>query len=242
MFRETRLRSGVKTISWRTVATLTTAILVFIFTKKIAIAVTIGSLEVVAKIFLYFFHERAWDKISFGRKEAVPCVLWFTGLPASGKRTLAESVYNFLKDKSFNVERLDGEKVREIFPATGFSKEERNRHIKKIGLLASILERNKIIVVASFISPYKESRDFVRNFCKNFIEIYVNTPLSVCEQRDSKGMYRLARQGKISNFTGINDPYEAPRDPQITINSQEVSSEEGLRQILDYLKKNKFLT
>ena len=242
MFRETKLRSVFKTVSWRTLATLTTAILVFIFTKRIAIAFAIGSLEVVVKIFLYFFHERIWDKISFGRKEAVPCVLWFTGLPASGKSALAESLYKALLDKSFTVERLDGGRVREIFPATGFPEGERNQHIKKIGLLASVLEKNKVIVVASFVSPYKQSRDFVRKLCKNFIEIYVDTPLAECERRDSKGMYEKARQGKIANFTGIDGPYQIPDNPQITINTQEISLKEGLRRILDYLKQNKFLT
>jgi len=242
MFRESRLRSVFKTVSWRTLATLTTALLVFIFTKRIVIAFAIGSIEVAIKIFLYFFHERIWDKVSFGRKEAVPCVIWFTGLPASGKSTLAESLYKSLKDKSFNAERLDGERVREIFPATGFSEQARNQHIKKIGLLASVLEKNKVIVIASFISPYKESRDFVSKLCKNFIEVYVSTPLAECERRDPKGMYRKARQGQIANFTGIDDPYEIPENPQITINTQEVSPQAGLKQILDYLKKHKFLT
>jgi len=241
MFKETKARSVVKTVSWRTLATLTTALLVLIFTGKIKIALAIGFFEVIVKMFLYFFHERLWDRIHFGRKEIVPFVLWFTGLPASGKSTLADAVWAKLSKMSCNAQRLDGEKVRMMLPATGFSKSDRDIHIRRISLLASILESNKVIVVASFISPYKEAREFIRKKCRNFIEVYVSTPLEECERRDPKGLYKRARKGLIDNFTGVNDPYEVPETPEISINTKDVSVDECLKKILDYLQGNKYL-
>ena len=108
-------------------------------------------------------------------------------------------------------------------------------------MLASILEKNKVVVVASFVSPYKEARDFVRKICNNFIEVYVNTPLEECERRDTKGAYKKARQGLIKNFTGIDDPYETPENPEIVINTQDIPLDEGVKEILSYLRENKFL-
>lgn len=147
------------------------------------------------KILLYFIHERTWDKIRFGRKEVSPFVLWFTCLPGSGKTTLADYISKKLSMIGLRVDRLDGEKVRNIFPEIGFSKEERNIHIQRVGFLASILSKNGDIVVASFVSPYQETRDFVRNLCQNFNEIFVATPLEECERGDKKAFIR--RQGKV---------------------------------------------
>jgi len=133
MFKESHFRSAIKAFSWRFWATVTTMFLVYIFTGTIKIALAIGGLEVVLKMLIYFLHERAWDKIRFGKKEITPFVLWFTGLPSSGKTTLANVVYEKISSNGYRVQRLDGDKVRNIFPATGFSKEERNTHIQRVG-------------------------------------------------------------------------------------------------------------
>jgi adenylylsulfate kinase len=162
-------------------------------------------------------------------------VLWFTGLSGSGKSTLAEKIYKYIVKKDIKAECLDGDSVRAIFPNTGFTEEERNSHIKRIGYMASILERNDIVVVASFISPYKESRDYVRSICKNFIEVYVSTPVSECKKRDVKGLYKKARNGEIKNFTGIDAPYEPPVNPEINIPSHMQKEEESLKIIMDYI-------
>jgi len=235
MFRESNERSILKTISWRILATLTTAGLVYIFTGQLKIALYVGGIEVILKMVLYFFHERIWNGIHFGKKQLKPKVLWFTGLSGAGKSTIAEVVFEKLKSKGLKVEHLDGDKVREVFPKTGFSKDDRNRHIKRVGFLASLLERNGIFVVASFISPYQESRDFVRNQCQNFQEIYVSTPLSVCEQRDAKGLYAKARRGEITQFTGIDDPYEVPDHPEITVDTSNQTIEESVSLVLQKL-------
>ena len=241
MFKESHLRSALKTVSWRFWATVTTMLLVYIFTGALTIAAAIGGLEVVLKILLYFFHERTWDKLRFGKKEIAPFVLWLSGLPGSGKTTLADCVSERLSRNGFKVERLDGESVRNIFPKTGFSKEQRNIHIQRVGFLASILEKNGAVVVASFISPYEETRRFVRDLCRNFIEVFVATPLEECERRDNKGLYKKARKGEIKHFTGISDPYESPKHPEITIDTTSEPVEESADKVMRYLKENKFL-
>ena len=121
MFKESHLRSIIKAFSWRFWATVTTMFLVYIFTGTIKIVLAIGGLEVLLKMLIYFLHERAWDKIRFGKKEITPFVLWLTGLPGSGKTTLANATYEKLSKNGYRLERLDGDKVRSIFPTTGFS-------------------------------------------------------------------------------------------------------------------------
>jgi adenylylsulfate kinase len=233
MYIEQKRRSIIKTISWRIWATITTIALIFLFIGELQIAAVIGGFEIVLKMVLYFIHERLWVKIKFGKKEIKPSVLWFTGLSGSGKSTLAEYVYKELKSKGYKVEHLDGDNIRDIFPRTGFSKEERNRHIRRVGFLASKLESNGVFVIASFISPYQETRDFVRRLCKNFVEVYVSTPLEICEKRDVKGLYAKARRGEIKQFTGIDDPYENPENPEIEINTSNLSIEQAIRKILN---------
>lgn len=231
MFRESNGRSLAKTISWRFLATITTALLVYIFTGKLEIALAVGGIEVLLKLILYFFHERTWNKVSFGKREYQPKVIWLTGLSGSGKSTIALELYNKLKNKGLKVEYLDGDRVREIFPKTGFSKEERNRHIRRVGFLASMLEKNGIIVIAAFISPYEETRNFVRDLCNNYIEIHVSTPLEECKKRDIKGLYAKAEKGEIKNFTGIDDPYEKPVNPELRIDTTDLSVEETINRI-----------
>ncbi len=231
MYFESKRRSVVKTISWRTLATLTTAIIVYILTGELLLAVSVGSIEVIAKIVLYFFHERTWNKIKFGRRMIQPCVIWFTGLSGAGKSTLAEKTYQYLIKRGLRVEQLDGDKVRSIFPNTGFSKEDRNVHIKRIGYLASLLEKNNVIVIAAFISPYEETRHYVRHMCTHFLEIFVDAPLETCERRDPKGLYKKARSDEIKNFTGVDDPYEKPKNPELRVQTNEQSVEESFDKI-----------
>ena len=237
MFKESNSRSVLKTLSWRFWATLTTMTLVYIFTGRFDTAFYVGGVEIIAKLILYYVHERAWDRIRYGRKEVRPAVIWFTGLSGAGKSTIAERVYKKLQEKGYKVEHLDGDRVREIFPRTGFSKEERSRHIRRVGFLASMLEKNGVFVVASFISPYHESRDFVRGLCNNFIEVYVSTPLEECEKRDTKGLYEKARKGEIKQFTGIDDPYEVPEKAEITVDTTGKSIKESVESVMKQLNR-----
>jgi adenylylsulfate kinase len=233
MFKETRSRSILKAFSWRALATITTVTLVYLFTGETAIALSIGGLEIVVKMLVYFFHERAWDKIRFGRREVQPFVLWITGLSGSGKTVIAEEVTRRLREQQLRVAHVDGDAVRHLFPTTGFSRSEVNQHIERVGHLASELEKNGVFVVASFLSPYRESRQFVREVCKNYIEVHVATPLEVCRERDPKGLYLKAEQGKLHDLSGVDSPYEAPTTADIVIDTSRMSVSEAC----DYIMK-----
>ena len=168
--------------------------------------------------------------------------LWFTGLSQSGKSTIADKVYEMLNKDGYKVERLDGDIVRESLTSDlGFSKDDRDENIKRIGFVAKLLSRNGVGVISSFISPYAKQRDDLRMKIDNFIEVYANTPLEVCEKRDKKGFYKKARKGEIKNFTGISDPYEAPENPEIELKPAEESIEKCAKIIINYLKKDKFI-
>jgi len=243
MHHENKKRSIIKTASWRTLATFTTALIVYLFTGELILAISIGSVEVIVKIVLYFFHERAWNKINYGRRHIKPFVVWFTGLSGSGKSTLASKTYNYLKRKGLPVHQLNGDVVQPIFPNAGISKEDRIQYIKRAGHLASLLEKNNVFVIASFITPYQESRDIVRNMCDRILEIHVNASLETCEERDPKNLYKRARAGEINNFTGIDDPYETPLNPEISVNTNNATEEESFGQIkksIDQYLKNEF--
>jgi adenylylsulfate kinase len=219
VFRETHARSVAKAVSWRLMGTVATALIVFVVTRRLALSLAVGVFEFVSKIGFFWLHERMWERIRFGREEIQPVVVWLTGLPGAGKSSLSQFVADSLRRKGFKVELLDGEMVRRLFPQTGFSRAERDEHIRRLGFLASKLEQQGVSVVAATVSPYAESREFVRGLCRNFIEVHVATPLEECERRDVKGLYARARRGEIRNFTGLDDPYEAPPNPTIRIDT-----------------------
>lgn len=169
-------------------------------------------------------------------------VLWFTGLSGAGKTTLAVALEPVLKEKGINVERLDGDIVRESLTRDlGFSKEDRDKNIERITFVAKLLSRNQVGVLASFISPYRATRDMVRSQVTNFIEVYVNVELDTVIERDVKGLYKKAIAGEIPNFTGISDPYEAPENAEIVVNSTTQTEEESLQTILNYLSEHGFI-
>jgi adenylylsulfate kinase len=164
-------------------------------------------------------------------------VLWLTGLSGAGKTTLAKKVFEYIEKKGLDVEKLDGDVLRGHFPSTGFSKTERDEHIKRVGFMASILEKHGVIVIASFISPYSQARRFIRDMCSDFVEVYVRAPLDVCEDRDVKGLYSKARAGEIKNFTGIDDPYEEPQNPELTIDTDKQTLDESVLAITNFIDK-----
>ncbi len=225
-----------KSISWRILGSVITFGLVYIITGRLDIAAIVCGLEVLIKLALYFLHERVWDKLYSRANDRPAFVLWFTGLSGSGKSTLADRIYEYLTKRGCRVERLDGDTIRSIFPDTGFTKEERNNHVKRVGYLASILEKNGIIVITSLVSPYIESRNFVRSRCTRFIEVYAAASLEACERRDVKGLYKKARAGEIKQFTGIDDPYEPPVNPEISIDTGKRSIDESVEAIVSCLR------
>jgi adenylylsulfate kinase len=171
-----------------------------------------------------------------GTRSAAP-VLWFTGLSGSGKSTIASRVHEELVRRGLEVEYIDGDALREVFPQTGFTRAERDEHLRRTGYMASRLAAHGVTVVASFVSPYRESREFIRRLCANFAEIYVATPLEECERRDVKGLYARARRGEIHNFTGIDDPYEAPERPELMLDTRTLTVEQCVSKVLERLEE-----
>jgi adenylylsulfate kinase len=165
---------------------------------------------------------------------APAAVLWFTGLSGSGKSTIAVRVHEELVRRGVEVEYIDGDALREVFPNTGFTRAEREEHLRRTGYMASRLAEHGVTVVASFVSPYRESRDFIRRLSRNFVEIYVATPLEECERRDVKGLYARARRGEIRNFTGIDDPYEPPERPELTLDTRVLDVEQCVAKVLEH--------
>ena len=169
-------------------------------------------------------------------------VLWFTGLSGSGKSTVADSVYQILKQKDIDCERLDGDTLREnLNEQLGFTEEGRKRNIDIAGFVAKMLSNHGIIVLASFISPYKMQRQKLRKKIDNFHIVHLNAPVEVCERRDVKGLYKKARQGEIDNFTGVSHPYESPQNPDIQLNTDREEIEESVNKVIGFLQDSKYI-
>ena len=167
--------------------------------------------------------------------------LWFTGLSGAGKTTIAELVRPELERRGLLVERLDGDEVREhLSKGLGFSKEDRDTNIRRIGWVAKVLARNGVVAVTAAISPYRALRDEMRSWIDNFVEIYIATPFEVCEDRDVKGLYAKARAGDIPQFTGLDDPYEPPLDPEIRVETDGQTPEESAAVVVDWLESHHF--
>ena len=170
------------------------------------------------------------------------CVIWFTGLSGSGKTTIAHVVEEKLLDAGVPVEILDGDVVREnLSKGLGFSKEDRDTNIRRIAFVAHLLQRNGTFVITAAISPYRDIRDEARAMIKDFVEVYADAPLEVCEERDVKGLYAKARAGEIKGFTGIDDPYEAPENAEVIVKTGELSVEESAQAVIDKLVELKYL-
>lgn len=163
--------------------------------------------------------------------------LWFTGLSGSGKSTIANAVVDELQRRGHRVELLDGDEVREnLSKGLGFGKADRDTNVRRIGWVARLLARNGVVAVTAAISPYRAVRDEIRDRVDNFVEIYVDTPLEVCEERDVKGLYRRARDGEIPEFTGVTDPYEPPLDPEVRVVTHDRPVAASVAQVLGYLE------
>jgi adenylylsulfate kinase len=165
-------------------------------------------------------------------------ILWFTGLSGSGKTTISKALEPELKARGCKVEILDGDVVRtNLSKGLGFSKEDRDTNILRIGFVANLLSRNGVVAITAAISPYQVIRDEVRAMDSNFVEVYVKAPLEVCEGRDIKGMYAKARKGEIKGFTGIDDPYEEPLNPEIICYTDQETVQESVTKILGKLEE-----
>jgi len=158
--------------------------------------------------------------------------IWFTGLSGAGKSTLSEAIEQRLKERGRNVEILDGDVVRtHLSKGLGFSREDRDTNIKRIGFVCGLLTRNSVICISAAIAPYAEAREWARKEIGNFVEVYLKCPIEVCRQRDVKGLYKLVDEGKIKNFTGVDDPYEEPEHPELVVETDKETVEESVNRI-----------
>lgn len=168
--------------------------------------------------------------------------VWFTGLPCSGKTTIADKLAQVIRDKGKKIERLDGDIVRKgLTRDLGFSKEDRDKNIERVTFVAKLLTRNDVIVLATFVSPYIERRRQTREEIGEYVEVYVKASVEECIKRDVKGMYKKALAGEIKNFTGVDDPYEAPPNPEVVVDTDIESVDESVEKVLMYLEKNGYL-
>jgi adenylylsulfate kinase len=169
-------------------------------------------------------------------------VLWFTGLSGAGKSTVAGLVDAELRERRALVERLDGDEVREhLSKGLGFSREDRDINVLRIGWVAALLSRNGVGVITAAISPYAETRAAVRAMCTNFVEVFVDAPLEEVTRRDVKGLYQRALAGEIPNFTGVSDPYEPPTAPELHLRTDREEPEESAAKVLAYLAERGWL-
>jgi adenylylsulfate kinase len=170
-------------------------------------------------------------------------VIWLTGLPGSGKTTIAKLLHEKLRNMSFRAEILDGDEVRKnLSPDLGFSKQDRETHAKRVVYLAKLLSRNDVVSIVALISPYRAFRDSARETIgKNFVEVWVKASSETCQQRDPTGLYKKAAQGKVQALTGVSDPYEPPVRAELVINTESEGPEESVGKLLTFLRQNGYL-
>ncbi len=182
------------------------------------------------------------DRVNLLNQKGV--TIWLTGLSGSGKSTIAVELEHALIENRHQAYILDGDNIRHgLNKNLGFSPEDRTENIRRIGEVAKLFTDAGIITITAFISPYREDRDAVRKLLNNgeFIEVYVKCPLDVCEERDTKGLYKKARAGEVKDFTGISAPYEEPLNPELTIDSSKLTVEESTRTVLNYLEEKGYV-
>jgi len=168
--------------------------------------------------------------------------IWLTGLPCSGKSTIARKLARRLLRRGRRVEVLDGDLIRQSLSyGLGFNREDRDRNILRVAFVANLLARNDVIVIVAVVSPYRAARDEARRVLQRFVEVYVECPLNECERRDVKGMYKRARSGELRGFTGVDDPYEAPLDAELTVATNLQSSDESAARVEAALVESQLL-
>ena len=164
--------------------------------------------------------------------------LWFTGLSGAGKSTISEQIFERLRNSGAKVELLDGDVVRtNLSKGLGFSKEDRDTNVRRIGFVSELLSRNGVIALVAAISPYREIREEIRGRIGNFVEIYVHCPIEVLAERDVKGLYKKAIAGEIASFTGVSDPYEPPLHPEVTIDSSREAVDHSVEKVWAKLRE-----
>jgi adenylylsulfate kinase len=267
-------RDVLKTISWRIVGSIDTAMLGWIITGHLKVGMQIGALELATKMFLYFVHERVWHRFQFGkpskakiasevRRENRPnlfkqqitinrrqreelngspaSTIWLTGLSGSGKSTIASGLDEWFYNQTYRCYLLDGDNTRlGINSDLSFTEEDRAENIRRVAEICKLFNEAGIIVVASFISPFEKDRETAARIIgpDNFKLVHIDASVETCKQRDTKGLYKLAEEGKLKNFTGVDSPYEIPANAAVSIPTDKATPEESLWYLTEYVSKN----
>ena len=235
-FLPNTFRNGItKAVFYRIFSSLLTFIIAYFVTGNLTASVSVGFIDILIKIYAYYVFEKAWNSITGFRPR--PAVVWLTGLSGSGKTTLARQLCGDLQQFGINTVLLDGDEIRKAVKHTGFDEDSRKKHNLNVGYMAALFEKQGNVVIVSLISPYSETRNEVRNMCGNFIEVYVCTPLEVCQQRDTKGLYKKALSGEIKDFTGISAPYQAPVFAELNIDTSKTECRTASQTIIQFLRK-----
>jgi len=273
--KESHSRSVTKGVSWRVIGTIDTTVISYLVTGNPLKALSIGGIEVFTKIFLYYFHERIWQRIGWGKPKVETSlmssnkdqsvatnihtvfdrmvnrseretflkqkskVIWMTGLSGSGKSTIAIHLERKLLEHGYFAQILDGDNVRSgINSNLGFSLEDRTENIRRIAEVGKLYVNSGIITICTFVSPTIEIRKYAADIIgkDDFLEVFVDAPLEVCETRDVKGLYKKARAGEIKDFTGISSPFEPPKKPDLTLHSNLESMEESVEKAFNFIK------
>lgn len=230
-------RGILKAVVYRIYSSVITIIISYLLTRNLATSLGIGLVDSFIKIISYFYFDKVWSYL-FAFKPK-PSVIWLTGLSGSGKTTIANLLIKKFNEKGMPCVKLDGDEIRHAIKQFGFDEASRKKHNLNVGQIASLLEKQGNMVIVSLISPYEDVRNEVRAMCNNFIEVYVSTDLQTCIKRDVKGLYEKAIKGELKEFTGISAPYYPPKNPEITIDTAQLSIHESVEKIFKFLTRKK---
>tara|TARA_R100000808_G_scaffold367_1_gene2052 strand:- start:18173 stop:18904 length:732 start_codon:yes stop_codon:yes gene_type:complete len=235
----TRKRNILKAASWKTLGFITLSALTYAITGSLKQMTYIAILYHLCMLMAYMFHERLWDKIRWGKTKGL--AIQMTGMSGSGKSTLTKLVSQRLKKRGLLVEIIDGDEYRaNLCSDLGFSKEDRNTNIRRLGFVSKVLSRNNVITIIAAINPYDEIRKELVNKNKNLKTVYVECKMNVLIERDVKGLYKKAllpdgHPDKIYNFTGISDPFEAPTNPDLVINTAKQPVDKSVKLLEQFI-------
>jgi len=226
---DTRLRSLAKGLCWRLVAFALTGLFAGLVTGDASVGLLVGLVDSLAKVALFYLHERAWISLRWGQRAPEGCVVWFTGLPCSGKTTIAEELAALLRARGRCVVRIDGDTVRDTLATgervglcsdLGFSRADRKENLRRQREAAWLASQGGAVALVSAITPYEETRRKARERLGRLLLVYVSTSADRCEARDVKGMWARARAGEISDFTGIDGVYEVPTTADLELDTK----------------------
>ena len=233
---DSKKRSFWKAITWRLVAIIILVAVAFITTGDIKSTSLIALCYNTIQVFVFFLHERLWNFIKWGKTKGM--FIQMTGLSGAGKTTLARAVEKKLKTKGLKVEIIDGDEYREgLCKDLGFSKEDRNTNIRRLGFVGKVLSRNNVVTIMSAINPYEELRKELEGTC-GAKTVFIKCPVEKCIERDVKGLYAKALSGEIKNFTGISDPFEEPSNPALIVNTSTTNLKDSVEALEGFILSN----